>query len=127
MLRRAALIPLLVALVLIARPDARRLTVVLSDDFEYTVGRATTDKDTPFIAAGWTGVKSEPQDTGANGYLYTIAYSSISGGCGTSPNGSATALAIEALPATESAQTDFYLQLGNTSVAVDTIPGDVWF
>lgn len=100
---------------------------VIQDSFEYTVGRSTTDKDTPFQAAGWTGVKSEPQDTGANGYLYTIGYGSISGGCGTSPNGSDTALAIEALPATESAQTDFYLQLGNTSVAVDTIPGDVWF
>ena len=94
---------------------------IIFDRFEYAVDRNVTDKATSFRAAGWSGVKSEPFQNG-NGWLYTVT--SIPGFSGPFPGGGSRVLAMEARPATEGFQTDFYLSLGGSENAV---PGDVWF
>lgn len=95
------------------------------DDFEYSVGRSDADKATPFQAAGWTGVKSEPTDN-ARGWLYTRLYSAIPDGCATSPNGSDRVLMMEMLPPdTAEGQTDAYMQLYAESPPA--IPANVYF
>lgn len=102
---------------------------VFSDDFEYDISRTDSAAVETFVANGWTGAKTEgDSEPAANGWLYTSLYSSISGGCGTSPNASSRALVIEAKPATEGGQTDFYLQLGNgSSGAFDNyLPANLW-
>lgn len=119
----------LAAIVALAVALESRRAIVLNDDFEYTVDRTDANAVETFVANGWTGAKTEgDSEPGANGWLYTTPYSSISGGCGTSPNGSSRALVIEAKPNTEGGQTDFYLQLGNGSSGAfdDYLPANLW-
>jgi hypothetical protein len=109
---------------LVGPADAR---VVFIDNFEYQVGRNDPNARTIFMSHGWTHVKTQQVSSGG-GYLYTVP--SIPGFAGRFPGLNSTqVLAIEALPGTMQAQTDFYLQLGDggSSAYDNTIPGDVWF
>lgn len=100
------------------------------DNFEYVVGRSDTSATNIFMQqGGWTGAKTlQSGEPGARGYLYTV--DQIPGFIGVLPGGSSQrVLAIEALPRSLGAQTDFYLQYGvGASSAYDNfIPGNVWF
>lgn len=100
------------------------------DDFEYTVGRNDVAAASLFQQYGrWNGAKTEQSNQpGANGYLYTAA--SIPGYSGALPGGASTrVLVMEARPASQLFQTDFYLQYGNgeSSAYNNAVPGNVWF
>ena len=98
------------------------------DDFEYDVGREDdpTTKSAAFSAAGWSGVKSEPSENGANGFLYTVP--AVPGTDAAFPGGGDRVLAIEARPDLLGFQTDFYVQLGGGEPEqAGTIPANVWF
>lgn len=107
-------------------------TIVFQDDFEYAVGRTDSDKATPFTAAGWSSVKSNPAQTGACGYIYTTT--SITGFSGSFPGTSSSrVLAMEFLPysldcqvETNWWQSDLYLQIGGESASQSTIPPNMW-
>jgi hypothetical protein len=121
-MRRNLTFLLVAAITLLLCESNIRARVIFMDRFEYAVGRDDQDK-TPFLSAGWSGVKSEPER--GNGYLYTVT--SIPGFSGSFPGtNSSRVLVIEARAATMNGQPDFYLQLGNENVA-ETIPGNVWF
>ncbi|MDB4516751.1 hypothetical protein N9089_04050 [Crocinitomicaceae bacterium] len=99
--------------------------IVHLDDFEYTADRLDPNIATVFQQHGWWYAKTEANDHGAKGYLYTTP--TIDGYSGPFPGGnSSRVLAIEARPETFGGQTDFYLQYGSTVGTVDAIPGDVW-
>lgn len=105
---------------------------ILFDDFDYTVARDDSNSTALplFEAAGWGGVKRNPTDTNALGYIYTV--SSIPGFAGSFPGSGARALALEGRPNNSSdpsfKQTDYYLQFGDEGTApIGTIPANVWF
>lgn len=104
--------------------------LIFFDNFEYAVGRNDSNAANLFQLSGfWNGAKTEQSNSsGANGFLYTAT--SIPGYSGAFPgNASSRVLVMEALPNSEGAQTDFYLQYGNGEDAAydNAIPGDVWF
>lgn len=111
-----------------AEPPELDPALLFFDDLEYAVERET-DPETrrgAFAAAGWTGVKSMPEEDGARGYVYTAP--SIPGFDGAFPGAeSQSVLALEARPAESGFQTDFYLQYGSGDAAAGTLPPDVWF
>lgn len=100
------------------------------DDFEYAVGRSDVAAESLFQQYGrWNGAKTEQSNqSGANGYLYTAT--SIPGYSGALPGGASTrVLVMEARPASQGFQTDFYLEYGNgeSSAYNNAVPGNVWF
>ena len=108
--------------------DPAQGEVVFRDDFEYAVGRNDANAPSIFVSRGWDGAKTLQTASGARGYLYTTP--TIPGFTGAFPGAnSSRVLAIEALPVTLGAQTDFYLEFGDGGSAAydDYIPGDVWF
>ena len=112
------------------RPDPPEIDpeLLFFDDFEYAVGREDdpTTKAAAFTGAGWSGVKSEPSDNGANGFLYTVQ--AVPGGDAPLPGGGDRVLAVEARPDLLGFQTDFYVQLGGGEPDdAGAIPANVWF
>lgn len=74
-------------------------TVIIQDDFEYEVGRATSDKSAFTSTGPWTAVKSLPAQSGACGYTYTTT--SIPGYVGSFPGTSSSRVLVsEHLPYT---------------------------
>ncbi|MCP4429578.1 MAG: PKD domain-containing protein, partial [Gammaproteobacteria bacterium] len=100
--------------------------VTFYDDFDYTVSRNEINAVNIFQnQGGWFSARTEQVNGGA-GYLYTV--DSIPGYGGAFPGRNSTrVLAIESLADTFNAQTDFYLQYGDSYGPADTVPGDVWF
>lgn len=97
---------------------------IFLDDFDYAVGRtdSAASKDAAFAAAGWGECKDEMQSAGANGWIYTTT--SIEGQANLPWAG--RALAMEAQPVTEGAQTDYYITYGAQSEPVGTVPPEMW-
>lgn len=107
--------------------------ITLQDDFEYSVTRSQTGKTAAFnTGGGWGTIKSEPEQSGACGYIYTTT--SIPGFSGSFPGTSSSrVLAMEFLPATLNCdvgggwlQTDVYLQIGGESASQSTVPPNLW-
>ena len=105
----------------------------LRDNFEYVVNREQTGKSAIFSAnGGWDFVKSNPENPGACGYIYTS--SSIPGYNGPFPGaGSGRVLAMEFLPLSLNClvgdnwwQTDVYLAKGGQGAPQNTIPANLW-
>lgn len=101
--------------------------VLFYDDFDYVVNRDSANASDLFSTnGGWRWAKTQQDYGSGNGYLYTV--DSIPGYTGDFPGRNSTrVLLMEARPATFGAQTDFYLQYGDTDFPADTVPGDVWF
>lgn len=105
----------------------------LRDNFEYNVSREQTGKSAAFAAGGgWSGAKSNPENPGACGYIYTSA--SIPGFSGTFPgSNSSRVLSMEFLPQGLNClvgenwwQTDAYLAIGGQGAPQNTIPPNMW-
>ena len=110
--------------------DSHSPNLVFLDGFEYGVSRNGSSSYSrtrnPFVqTGGWAAVKAENVTGDWHGYLYTV--SEIPGYKGDFPGRNSTSvLAIESLPDSMGAQTDFYLQYG-TGTVPDTVPANVWF
>lgn len=105
--------------------------LIFFDDFEYAVERNALSDPTGINNAftnqgGWNRAKAVNITGSARGYLYTVTQ--IPGYRGTLPGRNSTrALAIESRPVAMGGQTDFYLQFGDETAPLNTVPGDVWF
>lgn len=97
---------------------------IFLDTFEYAVSRseAAASKLASFEAAGWGEYKDEISSAGANGWIYTVE--SIAGQAILPWSG--RALALNAMPVTEGAQTDYYLTFGSQSSDVGIVPPEMW-
>ncbi|BDD87604.1 hypothetical protein [Desulfofustis limnaeus] len=124
-------IKILTILALIYFPNSAFSSIIVFDDFEYSVNRNTPNDALKFRKDGlgqWDGVKSSQNDgqSGARGYLYTV--SSIPGYSGTFPGSSSQkVLCMEFLPESLGFQTDAYLALGDMAAPQNTIPANVWY
>jgi len=102
--------------------------VLFFDNFDYAVGREDTNAVQIFQnQGGWTNAKTQQTSGCCNGYLYTV--DRIPGYNGPFPGSNSNrVLVLESLPSTFGyEQTDYYLQFGEETSSLETVPGDVWF
>lgn len=113
---------LFLIILLIISPTFLCADVIISDNFEYAVGRDDDDKSAFTTSGPWTGWKSRPLHPGAYGFTYTTT--SIPGFSGAFPGtNSSRVLASEHLPGTyEWGQSDTYLSFFDTGEGNQPIP-----